>query len=389
MQKTKNEQVKIDLRLISEISLYQAFVEPFVDVAAVAKLSAKRMINPLTTFIAILNPLADKKWIKERMQGYERRRDAYANEWKTLNDKLDSKLSNDAKLFLFFSNPSAYLAATTTPKALGLAKELALDATGVGPFIANRLGIEYEKLNSWAETSNNRFAGGKESGSITDIENQITRIENQLTRLFFRESIEPNSKLKMLSEEKEDEEKNMSKKRIEDRFSLELKVLGADAELDEIFNSLYEPIENIVDELEQQVENKKIFIDKFEKINTVDDFILYLQNAITQKMIDANTAKNMIKEITVAAKKLMNDKNFVETAQQNNLDPKKVADETVLGVFKQSTTKTIQDYVKDINSVVDQTLSLLPSIQEIKTISKNENILRVIKLIERLNNLKS
>ena len=375
----------IDLRMLAEVTLYQAFVEPFVDVASVAKLTAKRVANPLATFIAILNPWGDEKWIKDRMSGYDRRRDTLANEWKELNKKINDGLGPDARLIMFFANPSAYLAATTSKSALKNAKEVALDATGLGQFIASRVGLPYEALDSWAESSENRFAGGGKEPSA------LAGIENQLSKLFFKEGVERGAPvLREQEESAENQDRSgISKEALTDRFALELGVLGADAALFQQFDEWYEETESLVADIEERVGAKKKLSDSFLKIGSIADLKEYLMSAIELKVLAAEDAKKMIGDIEKSAAQLVSDDDFAKKARELGEDPAKIADETVLGSAKRVLDPTIKGYSDEITKAVSQIEDSIPTLSQLRSIPPNENTKKLTQLRQRLEQIKA
>ena len=375
----------IDLRLLVETSLYQAFVEPFVDVASVAKLATKRMINPLATFIAILNPWGDEEWVKERMEGYNRRRDSLANDWKTLNKKINDGLGPDARLIMFFANPSAYLAATTTKSALKNAKDVALDSTGLGQFIASRVGLPYEALDSWAESSENRFAGGGREPAA------VAGIENRLSKLFFKESTVRTGPVLREQEESPEvtDRSDISEEDLADRFALELGVLGADAALIQQFDEWYEETEALVSDIEERVGSKKKLADDFLKIGSIADLKEYLLRAVELKVIDATAVKKMIGDIEKSAAQLVSDDEFIEKAKELGEDPAKIADETVLGSAKKALDPTAEKYSDEITQVVNQIEESIPTLTQLRSIPANENIKKLIQLRQRLERIKA
>jgi hypothetical protein len=371
--------------MLAEATLYQAFVEPFVDVASVAKLSAKRMINPLATFIAILNPWGDEKWIKDRMSGYDRRRDALANEWKELNKKINDGLGPDARLIMFFANPSAYLATTTAKSALKNAKDVALDATGLGQFIASRVGLPYEALDSWAESSENRFAGsGKEPAALAGI-------ENRLSKLFFKEGIERGTfALREQEESAEAQDRSdISKEALADRFALELGVLGADAALFQQFDEWHEETESLVADIEERVGAKKKLSDSFLKIGSIADLKEYLLSAVELKALAAEDVKKMIGDIEKSAAQLVSDDDFAKKARELGEDPAKIADETVLGSAKRALDPTIKGYSDEITKAVSQIEDSIPTLSQLRSIPSNENTKKLIQLRQRLDQIKA
>lgn len=370
----------IDLNLLVEIGLYQAFVEPFVDVGRVAKLTAKRLANPLATFISLLNPFGDEDWVMERMNGFERRRDEFARDWKQLNKDINDKLGPDARLVMFFANPAGYLAANTTAAAASTAGDVLLDATGLGQFIAAKIGAPYEALASAAEAMNNPFAaGGREPAALAGI-------EKQLSRLFFKESTVRNG---AVLREQEEPPPQISTKDLTNRLRLELDILDANTKLNALFEEWYQETESLISDLEERVGQKRKLAEQFVQIDSIKSFEAFLQQAVAANLIETPAVKKILDSIAQQVKQLATDQEFVAKAEELGKEPQKIADDTVLAATLEEIKPQMSGIVKDIDTIAAEIADSIPTMQQLNNLPANKNTALLKNLRARLRQISS
>ena len=370
----------IDLNLLVEIGLYKAFVEPFVNVGKVASLTAQKMANPLATMVTLLNPFTDYERKKELMRGFEKRRDEMADDWKQLNREINDSLGPDARLVMFFANPAGYLASTVSKSALGTAKAVALDATGLGRYISEKVGMPWEALETALERSNNAFAdSGREPGTILGI-------ERQLNKLFFKESSNRSGKI---LREQEELPAQISTKELASRFGFELDVLGAAPKLNTLFEEWYQETESLISNLEELIGQKQKLAEQLSQINSIESFIAFVQQAVSVKLIKSEAAKKIISTIRNQANELASDQEFIAQAQAAGKDPQKIADETVLAATLEEIKPQIEAIVKDVDDIATNIPNSIPTTQQLNSLPANENTALLKNLQARLRKISS
>jgi|GEM_PF-5599936 len=373
----------IDLRLLAEISAYEAFVQPFVDVLDVAKVGMKRVLNPLATMVALLNPFGDEEWVKKRMGGYKSRRDALAREWDDVNKKITDDLSPDARVLAFLAYPAGYLGVATTGKLLKTGKELALDATGLGPFIADTLGQPYKSLESWADTAANPYTGPQSAraGSGGSL--------GALAKLFFKESAARPGGLLREQEEVGNTLDDATSEELRQQIDLELAVLGANTALQQRFEDYADELEGLVSELEERLASKKRLIELFARIESTDDLKKYLQAAVESEIIDSTTSNEILQNLLDAAQKLAADEAFSERARELGKSPEEIADETVLNTVIEELRPQTEKYTEEIDRFINALLDNIPTDQQLNRIPENNNIQRLKGIRDRLKKIAS
>lgn len=369
----------IQLGLLVETGLYDAFVKPFVNVAKVAKLTAKRMANPLFTFVALLNPFGDEDWVRDRMRGFSSRRDALANDWKQLKKEIDDGLGDDARLVLFFASPAGYLASATASKVRETATDVALDATGLGRYIADKVGAPWESLDSWADSFENRFAGGGLEPAA------LAGIEKRLSRLFFKESFDPSRNFLREQEEQVAPTDQISTENLTDRLELELSVLGADAKLNRLFKDWYQETESLVTDIETRVGQKRNLAAQFAKIDSIEALKDFTQKALQEDLIDKETAEKIAASVSKQIKELTSDQEFVDQAKKiGDGDPQKVAAKTVLASALEELKPQMSGIVEGVDEMVAEIADSIPTMQQLRSVPANENTERLKELRTRL-----
>jgi hypothetical protein len=367
-------------------SLYRFFIEPFVDVLKAADISLKMIINPLASIVAVMLPFGNK-WIKERMRGYKIRRDAYANQWNQLQKKFDDSLSIDAKLFFFFSQPAAFLGFVVPAATIQyVGKDLLLDATGLGPFIADGLGAPWEQLESWSEKTNNRFSRTMDGPDrLEKVTRNIRNIENLIQKLFFKinESKENKIDLSLIVEKKESK---IDSETIFKRLSLELSVLDQNNQIQKNFDDLFSNLEDLIKDMSRQIGEKNNLIELLKNIKNSKDFDEFLKKCVEFKLISNSDYTNLKNNFEIQSKKLFESEKF---KNENAKDAtKQNADSVIIGSVLSQFVPKIDEYSKLLNSTVEELLKDIPPKEVLEKIPKNSNVEKLIKAIDLLENLK-
>jgi hypothetical protein len=366
-----------NLSLLAEGELYDTFVEPFADVVSAAKIGAQDIANSAGLVLTLANPLlVSPKKVKEKVDAHRQRAESINRKWEELNTKIKSDLSPDVKAVAFLANPSAFLAAAATKGALSTGKSVLFDATGLGDWIGDKVGLMRSKLDQ-------ESGSGRSGGSSRPSDKSNDTSLDKLARLFFLTE----SKSKSLLEDSKDDDKPQGTEN--DAFQVldrELEKAGLSDALQKEFDEYYTSLEEAVEQFVNDFGARGRALQLLQDAKSSKDLERALSILVKEKQVSQSDANKAIEQIKETAQKLLADEGFRSKAAGSSSleeDPEQLAFETAFGLVRQQIEESLEEAHQGLKEIADEILEGVPSEKELESIG-GKNASKLLQLVKKV-----
>ena len=366
-----------NLSLLVEGELYDTFVEPFADVLSAAKIGAQDIANSAGLVLTLANPLlVSPKKVEEKVDAHRQRAESINRKWEELNTKIKSDLSPDVKAVAFLANPSAFLAVAATKGALSTGKSILFDATGLGDWIGDKVGLMRSKLGQ--ESGSDRSGG---SSRPSDKSNDTSL--DKLARLFFLTE----SKSEPLLEDSKDNDKPQGTEN--DALQVlnrELEKAGLSDALQKEFDEYYASLEEAVEQFVSDFGARGRALQFLQDAKSSEDLKRALSILVKEKQVSQSDANKAIEQIKETAQKLLADEDFKSKVTGSNSleeDPEQLAFETAFGLIRQQIEESLEEAHQGLKEIADEILEGVPSEKELESIG-GKNASKLLQLVKKV-----
>jgi hypothetical protein len=338
---------EIDLKLLVEGELYDSFVAPFADVFKAGKLAAMGVVNPLAALAKTTITFSPRKMSKI-MDNYKERQREIDRGWSDLNQRVKAGLGPDVQVAAFLLNPATFLGVAALKTVGGTAKDIALDATGLGPWMARKVGQSYEAFQDAAEEAERE--AGRTRGTERAAGGDNRTVLDQLASIFFLAHHERTGTL--LKEQAEGDEFT----RLED----DLELLGAADVLQAQLEDWLEAKEEQVAAFNEMAAKPAAFIKGLESVESSKDLVRFLDDAVDAELFDQQVARDVKAQFEESAKKIAADEAYRAELPEGT-DPLNAARETAVGLAKEQLKQALESSAQQIEASAADLLDDVPS----------------------------
>jgi len=337
---------EIDLKLLVEGELYDSFVAPFVDVFKAGKLAAMGVANPLAALAKMTITFSPRKMSKI-MDNYKERQREINREWSDLNQRVKAGLGPDVQVAAFLLNPATFLGVAALKTVGGTAKDIALDATGLGPWMARKVNQSYDAFRDATEDAERE--AGRSRGAERGAGGDNRTVLDQLASIFFLAHHERAGTL--LKEQAEGDEFT----RLED----DLELLGAADVLQAQLEDWLEAKEEQVAAFNEMAAKPAAFIKGLESVESSKDLVGFLDDAVDAELFDQQVARDVKAQFEESAKKIAADEAYRAELPEGT-DPLEAARETAVGLAKEQLKQALESSAQQIEASAADLLDDVP-----------------------------